>query len=160
MEGWTLTDEGWNQREVERIEEVGVRDLKILLIPRIRHLKPHSWMYNFVEVSGHEFSDLWFPYAMFKLQNSFKQFLLGWGGGGVYVKSISRGDCEKQGGKFVRLLSQLRPRIRPLHCLKTRETSVKRIQTLRPRQRFSAVPYRTVHFLTYIYTACILWTPQ
>jgi hypothetical protein len=31
----------------------------------------------------------------------------GWGG----VKSVSRGDCEQQGGK---LLSQLRPRIQPL----------------------------------------------
>jgi hypothetical protein len=26
-----------------------------------------------------------------------------------------RGDCEQQGGKFLRLLSQLRPRIRPLY---------------------------------------------
>jgi hypothetical protein len=30
------------------------------------------------------------------------------------VKSVSRSDCEQQGGKLVRLLFQLRPRIRPL----------------------------------------------
>jgi hypothetical protein len=36
------------------------------------------------------------------------------GGGGVGgVKSVSRGDCEYQGGKLLRLLSLLRPRIRP-----------------------------------------------
>ncbi len=28
------------------------------------------------------------------------------------VKSVSRGDCEWQGGKILRLLSKLRPRIR------------------------------------------------
>ncbi len=28
MEGWTLTDEGWSQREVERVEKVGVQDLE------------------------------------------------------------------------------------------------------------------------------------
>ncbi len=48
VEGWTLTDEGWNQRlrEVERLEKVGVQDLENLLIPRKfvrnRHLKPYS----------------------------------------------------------------------------------------------------------------------
>jgi len=31
----------------------------------------------------------------------------------MVVKSVSRGDCEWQGGKLLRLLSQLRPRIRP-----------------------------------------------
>ncbi len=30
------------------------------------------------------------------------------------VRSVSRGDCEQPGGKFLRLLSQLPPRIRPL----------------------------------------------
>jgi hypothetical protein len=44
---------------------------------------------------------------MFTLQTSFKQF---WPTGGG-VKSVSRGDCE--GGKLLRLLSQLRPKIRP-----------------------------------------------
>jgi hypothetical protein len=40
-------------------------------------------------------------------------FARGWGGGrGVKC----RGDCEQQGGKLVKLLSQLRPRIRPLVC--------------------------------------------
>ncbi len=28
MEGWTLTDEGWNQREVERLEKELVQDLE------------------------------------------------------------------------------------------------------------------------------------
>jgi hypothetical protein len=35
-------------------------------------------------------------------------FAHGWG-----VKYVSGGDCEYQGGKLLRLLSQLRPRIRP-----------------------------------------------
>jgi hypothetical protein len=35
------------------------------------------------------------------------------GGGGGVVKYVSRGDSEMEGGK---LLSQLRPRIRPLLC--------------------------------------------
>ncbi len=63
----------------------------------IREQKPNSWTYNFVEVSGHnlESSQTWgFPI----------QCLPGW------VKSVSRGDCEYQGG---RLLPQLRTRIRP-----------------------------------------------
>jgi hypothetical protein len=47
---------------------------------------------------------------MYTLQTSFKPLLLK----GVGVKSVSRGDCEQQGGKLLRLLSQLRPRIRPL----------------------------------------------
>ncbi len=47
---------------------------------------------------------------MFTLQASLKQLLLGGGGG---VKSVCRGDFELQGGKLFRLLSQLRPRIRP-----------------------------------------------
>jgi hypothetical protein len=51
---------------------------------------------------------------MFSLQTSFKPLLLKRGGG---VKSISRGDFEWQGGKLLRLLSQLRRRIRPLHSL-------------------------------------------
>jgi hypothetical protein len=37
-----------------------------------------------------------------------------WGGGGEGVKSVSRGDCGKQEGNLLRLLSQLRSRIRPL----------------------------------------------
>jgi hypothetical protein len=55
-------------------------------------LKANSLAYNYVEVS----------------------FALGGGGG---VKPVSRGDCEKQRGKLLRLLSQLRPRIRPLYSL-------------------------------------------
>jgi hypothetical protein len=34
-------------------------------------------------------------------------------GGGGWVKSVSKGDCELQKWKISRLLSQLRPRIRP-----------------------------------------------
>jgi hypothetical protein len=34
--------------------------------------------------------------------------------GGGRVKSVGRSDCQKQGGKLFRLLSQLHPRIRPL----------------------------------------------
>ena len=30
---------------------------------------------------------------------------------------VNRGDCEQQGGKLLRIFSQLRPRIRPLHSL-------------------------------------------
>jgi hypothetical protein len=62
-----------------------------------------AWTYNFVEVS--QFSDLRFLYTMFTLQTSFKPLLLGEGGGGV--KSVSRSDCEWQGGKFLGLLSRL-----------------------------------------------------
>jgi hypothetical protein len=36
---------------------------------------------------------------MFTLQTSFKPLLLGLGGGGG--KSVSRGDCEQQGGKHL-----------------------------------------------------------
>jgi hypothetical protein len=43
---------------------------------------------------------------MFTFQTSFKPILLKGEGG---VKSVSRGECEKHGGK---LLSQLRHRIR------------------------------------------------
>jgi hypothetical protein len=55
-----------------------------------------------------EFSDLRFLYTMFTLQTSFKPLLLRGGGGeGRGVNFVSRGDCE--GGKRLRLLSQLRP---------------------------------------------------
>ncbi len=51
----------------------------------------------------------------FTLQTSFKPRCSGrWGGGGQEIKSTDRGECE-HGGKPLRLLSQLRPRIRPLH---------------------------------------------
>ncbi len=50
---------------------------------------------------------------MFTLQTNF--CLVEVGGGGV--KSMSRGDCELQGGKLLKLLSQIRPRILPLFCL-------------------------------------------
>ncbi len=72
--------------------------------------------YNFVEVSVHNLENSQrFPYTMFTLQTSFTsvQTTFAQGGAGG-VKSVSRGDFELQGGKIVRLLSQLRPRIRPL----------------------------------------------
>ncbi len=80
-------------------------------------LKPNSWTYNFVEVSGHnlESSQTWgFRIQMFTFQPSFKPLLLGGGGG---VKSVSTGE-----GK---LLSQVPPRIRPLlNCLSPCRESV------------------------------------
>ncbi len=47
------------------------------------------------------------------LQNSFKPLLPQKGKGGR-SKIHQQGDCEQQGGKLLRLLSQLRPGIRPL----------------------------------------------
>ncbi len=72
--------------------------------------KPNSWRYNFVEVSGHNFESFqtWGFHIKY-LQASYKPLLLGGEGGGI--KSVSRGDCEKQGGKLSKLLK--RPRIRP-----------------------------------------------
>ncbi len=62
--------------------------------------------------------DLRFLYTTFTLQTSFKKLLFN---GGEDVKSVRRGDCEQQGGKLLRLLSQLHPRIWPLdrvvHCM-------------------------------------------
>jgi hypothetical protein len=52
---------------------------------------------------------------MCTLQISFKPLLLK--GEEKYIKSVSRGSCEKLGGKLVTLLSQLRPRIRHLDIL-------------------------------------------
>ncbi len=49
--------------------------------------------------------------TMFALKTSFKPLLLKGVGGS---KSVSRGDCEYQGRKLLRLLPQLRPRIRPV----------------------------------------------
>jgi hypothetical protein len=56
-------------------------------------LKPNSWKYTLVEVSGHnlEFSGLRFPHTMFTLQTNFHFFSRGGGGRG---SKISRGDCE------------------------------------------------------------------
>ncbi len=57
--------------------------------------KPNSWTYNFVEVSVHN------------LESS---------------QTSRRGDCEFQEEKLLRLLSQLRPRIRPLSTVTTTTT--------------------------------------
>ncbi len=63
-----------------------------------------------VQWSNHivqQFSDL-FSYTMFtQLTNQFP-------GGGGGLKSFCRCGCKQQGGKLLRILSQLRPRIRPL----------------------------------------------
>ncbi len=72
-------------------------------------LKPNSWTYNFVEVSGHNLESLrtWgFRIQCFHDKPVSTHFSSKGGG----VKSISRGDR----GKLKRLLSQLRSRIRPL----------------------------------------------
>jgi hypothetical protein len=61
---------------------------------------------------------------MFRLQTSSKLRLLKGGG----VKSVSRGDCEKQGGKLSRLLSQLRPRIQPQDILTNCLDTVERLE--------------------------------
>ncbi len=78
-------------------------------------LKPNSWTSNFVQVSGHNLasSQTW-GFSMLcnvYITNQFQTTFTGWGGGGERV-SLNRGDCEKQGGKLLRLVSQLRPRIR------------------------------------------------
>jgi hypothetical protein len=49
-------------------------------------------------------------YKVFLLSKSHVKETQKWG-----IKSASRGDCEKQKGKVVRFLSQLRQRIRPLY---------------------------------------------
>ncbi len=54
-------------------------------------------------------------------------FALGVGGGGG-VKSVSRGDCEWQGGKLRRLLSQLRPKMRPQSMIEKKESDIKRLR--------------------------------
>jgi hypothetical protein len=60
--------------------------------------------YNFVEASGH---NLGVSLHDVYITNQFQiTFLHKWRGG---VKSVCRGDCEKQGGKLLRLLYQLRP---------------------------------------------------
>jgi hypothetical protein len=77
-----------------------------------RTLKPNSCTYNFVEISGLEVS-VYNVYITNQLQTTFAP-VGGWGGGGE--KSISRGDREEQKGillDYIRLQSQLCPRIRP-----------------------------------------------
>jgi hypothetical protein len=51
---------------------------------------------------------------MFTLQTTFRPLLLKRGGG-----SVSREDCEQQGGKLLRLWFFLRPRIRPQYNMST-----------------------------------------
>jgi hypothetical protein len=73
---------------------------------------PNSWTYNFDEVSGHslESSQTWGIRIQCLHYKPVSRHFCSAGRG---VKSVNRGDCEKQGGKLLRLLSQLRPRIRP-----------------------------------------------
>jgi hypothetical protein len=85
-------------------------------------LKPTSWMYSLVEVSGHnlESSDLRFPYTMFK----------------VHYEPVSTHFCSREGWSKIlllrwlwiaswkthlRLLSQLCPRIRVCTLLLCRQ---------------------------------------
>ena len=65
------------------------------------------------------FLDLKFPYTVQCLHYKRVSQQFFWGEG---VKSISRDDCEQQGGKK-RLLSQLRPRIRP-HATQSRHDKI------------------------------------
>jgi hypothetical protein len=70
----------------------------------------------FVEVSEHNLasSQTWGFRNPYTLQNQFQTTFAQWAeGGGGRVKSVSRDTCEKQGGKLLKLLPQLRPRIRP-----------------------------------------------
>jgi hypothetical protein len=77
-------------------------------------LKPNPWMYNFLEVSGHnlESSQTWgfgILCSHYKpVSNHFSQ------GGGAGVKSVSNGDLNSKADKTLKLLSHLRSRIRPL----------------------------------------------
>ncbi len=59
-------------------------------------------MYNFVGVTGHS-SQTWCFHMKCYITSHFCS-------GGI--NSVNRSDCEKQAGKLLRLLSQLRPRIR------------------------------------------------
>ncbi len=93
-------------------------------------LKPNSWTYNFIEVSGHnlESSQTWgFRIQCLHYKPVSIHFCWGekwgkicsrgdlWGGGGG-LKSANRGNCEQQKGKLLRRLSQLCPRIPPQPC--------------------------------------------
>ncbi len=78
--------------------------------------KPNSWMYNFTYVSGHNLvsSQAWgfrIQCLLYKPVPNPNHFCSGGGGG---RKSVSRSDCEWQGGKLLRLLSQWRPRFGPV----------------------------------------------
>ncbi len=78
---------------------------------------------------------------MFTLQTSFNHFC----SRGRGVKSVSRGDCEQQGGKPIRLLSQLRPRIRPQYAL---HHSYNRRRLLVPSKFFSRRGLRLTEYST------------
>ncbi len=72
-------------------------------------LKPNSWTYSFAEISGHnlEISQTWgFRIQRLHYKTVTNHFCSN--------KSVSRGDCEQQGGKLWRILSHLHPRMRPL----------------------------------------------
>jgi hypothetical protein len=91
---------------------------KIICVQFHPLLKPNSWTYNFIfEVSGHNLgsSQTWgFRLQCLHYKPVSNPLLIKWGGS---KKSVNVGDCEKQGGKLLRLLSQLCPRIRPLVSL-------------------------------------------
>ncbi len=79
--------------------------------------KLNSWTNNFVQVSWHnlESSQTWGFHKQCLHYKPVSNTTFAQGGGGG--KSISRDDCEEQGGKLWRLLSQLRPRVRPLYSI-------------------------------------------
>ncbi len=70
---------------------------------------------------------------MLAFQASFKKLLLK-GGGVKFISRAYRGECEKQGGKLLSLLSQLCPRIRPLDSSKL--TCSNLIAATRPSELF------------------------
>jgi hypothetical protein len=102
-----------------------MEDVAIASVTKILELKPNSF---FVEVSGHNLESvqtLDFRTQCLHYIPVSNHFFLGGGGG---VKSISRDDdCEYQGGKLLRLLSQLRPRTWPLDVCVYRTTFALRL---------------------------------
>jgi hypothetical protein len=84
------------------------------LFPNINYTEAEFMNVQFCWGSGHnlESSPTWgFRRQCLHYKLVSNQFCSKEGGGGV--KSVGRGDCEEQWGKLLRLLSRLRPRIRP-----------------------------------------------
>ncbi len=87
-------------------------------------LKPNSWSYNFVEVSGHNLdsSQTWGVHIQCLHYKPFKPLLLGRGGGGNLIKEVTVNSQEENS---LRRLSQLRPRIRPLERFQRNTLKIK-----------------------------------
>ncbi len=78
--------------------------------------KPNTWRNYFVEVSKHKlesrYSNLRFPYTMFTLQTSFNPLLPHEEGSKIRLVQVTM-NSKEENSFWLRLLSQLRPRIRP-----------------------------------------------